>query len=107
MMRDGKPAFYALMYSALKAAALEGGWALAIHGSVVKDLDLVAIAWTNDSIKIDELLDDFAKIIGQSNEKKAKFTGPHYMPAGRIVYTLSIAADIYIDLSVVDNREAD
>jgi hypothetical protein len=41
--------FYAAMYHALCTTAREHGYALAIHGTVTSDLDLVAIPWTEEA----------------------------------------------------------
>lgn len=41
--------FYAAMYHGLCEAARRHGYALAIHGTVTSDLDLIACPWTNEA----------------------------------------------------------
>lgn len=46
-MKPANPApFYACLYPALCDRAREHGYALAIHGTVATDLDLIAVPWT-------------------------------------------------------------
>lgn len=56
-MKDANiaPAF-ACMYPGLCDKARELGYCLAIHGSVVTDLDLVAIPWTREAVGALELV---------------------------------------------------
>lgn len=42
-------AVYAHLYPSLVVDARELGYALALHGSMARDLDLVAIPWTDDA----------------------------------------------------------
>ena len=44
-MKTAPPA-YAVMYPALVAIAYVHGYALAIHGSMARDFDLIAVPWT-------------------------------------------------------------
>lgn len=43
-----KPGLYANYFFTLKEMALEYGYNLVIHGSMSRDLDLVAIAWVDE-----------------------------------------------------------
>ena len=43
-----KPNIYAYYFEALKAIAKEYGYNLVVHGSMNRDLDLIAIPWVND-----------------------------------------------------------
>ena len=56
--------FYACLYHGLCETARKLGYALAIHGSVVTDLDLVAIPWTDKAVSAEELRDALMKHIG-------------------------------------------
>lgn len=42
-----KPALYAFYYESLKVIAKQYGYALLLHGSMNRDLDLVAVPWIN------------------------------------------------------------
>lgn len=43
-----KPQLYAYYFLALKEIALEYGFNLVIHGSMARDMDLIAIPWVDD-----------------------------------------------------------
>jgi hypothetical protein len=43
-----KPNFYSYCYESLKDIAKNHGYNLLIHGSMNRDLDLIAVAWVND-----------------------------------------------------------
>ncbi len=43
-----KPGMYALFYEDLKIIAKEHGYNLVLHGSINRDLDLIAIPWIDD-----------------------------------------------------------
>jgi len=100
---DLKPNYapvYAALYPDLCKIFQKHGYALAIHGSLARDFDLVAIAWyekpSSIEVVIQELISDFSiKQIGE----------PEEMNHGRIVYTLSIShGECFIDLSVVKTK---
>jgi hypothetical protein len=90
------PAFYALYYNSMQEIANKNGYALAIHGSMNRDLDLIAIPWVEDCIGEKELIDLFRKecnvIIGNNYVEK-----PFY----RHGYTFTLYEDYYIDLSII------
>lgn len=56
--------FYACLYHGLCGIARKHGYALAIHGTVTADLDLVAIPWTNEAVGPVELKDALMAHIG-------------------------------------------
>lgn len=43
-----KPSFYAFIYKEAKELALKYGYNLVLHGSMNRDLDLIAIPWVDD-----------------------------------------------------------
>lgn len=98
-----KPAFYACLYSDLRKAAYECGYALALHGSMARDMDIIAVAWTDEAtapdVVVDKILEACAGTIythlsGKKGEK----------PHGRLAYTITILGDWFIDLSVIPPR---
>lgn len=88
--------------STLRQAAFECGYALALHGSLIKDLDLVAIPWTPDAVGADDLVLCLINRIGAilTSEDRSK-------PHGRMSFTVELArlpempAPGYIDLAVM------
>ena len=53
---NGKPVFYAVLYNSMKEAALECGYALAMHGSMHSDMDLIAVAWVENAEPVEVLV---------------------------------------------------
>lgn len=88
---------YCAMYPELAAIAREHGYALAIHGSMQRDFDLVCVPWgeiiAKPSAVVAAFSDHFTlRIIGEPARK----------PGNRIVYTLSVAwGECAIDLSFI------
>ena len=79
------PTYAAAMYPELAAIARKHGYALAVHGSLARDLDLIAIPWTLEADDpkqvVDEILAAFSvTLVGGVGEK----------PHGRIAYALSV-----------------
>lgn len=56
-----KPALYSFYYEAIKAIGIEYGYNIVLHGSMNRDLDLIAIPWIEelgDKQKMIELIAD-------------------------------------------------
>lgn len=95
-----KPANYAPVYCALypqlAEVAREHGYALAIHGSLGRDMDLICVPWVESPSQpqtvVDAMTSKFAvKEVGGPADVKEH---------GRLVYTLSLAfGECFIDLS--------
>lgn len=87
--------WYAALYPQFAEIARQHGYALAVHGSMARDFDVIAIPWRKDAddqrAVIDHILSEFSvKEIGEPTEKEH----------GRIAYTLSIGfGDCFADLS--------
>jgi hypothetical protein len=85
----------------LIGVARDCGYAVALHGSVKRDLDVVAVPWTEDAVSADRLLREFANVTGgyYRHQKPAK------KPHGRIAYALVLdnagGDAVYIDVSVM------
>ena len=106
-----KPSLYAHYYESLKIIAKEYGFALLLHGSMNRDLDLVAVPWS-ESVKDDfEMIKEFdRKMQGIHSDDKA-----HYMfketHHGRKQYVINlnrggawnsyIDEQYYIDISIM------
>lgn len=86
---------YCSLYPEFAEIARKHGYALAIHGSLARDMDLVAIPWTDSAGEpqavVDAIVSEFS--ITQAN---GWTTREH----GRLVTTLVIAfGDCFVDLS--------
>lgn len=107
---DGRGVTYAMLIPHAIKAARECGYALAVHGSFVKDLDLIAVPWVDDAQPAEVLVESIADAVrGYKLTEGASFVDgkwvpkkfPGIKPHGRLVWTISFGGDIYIDLSVM------
>ena len=96
-----KPRFYAVLLPKFVKAAAEMGYALAVHGSMGRDLDLVAVAWVKEAKPVDELVQELNKCIGETVWSPANLLSFELKPHNRLTYTLSIIGDWFIDLSIM------
>jgi hypothetical protein len=103
-MKDATRApFYACMYHGLCDTARAHGYALAIHGSVVSDLDLVAIPWTDAAAPAEVVVEALRKHIGHVTTVPAqlKTEGAEAKPHGRQAWNLYMDHGAKVDLSVM------
>lgn len=49
------PSYYAYLYALLLPIAQRAGYCLALHGSLARDLDLLAVPWRDDAVALDVL----------------------------------------------------
>ena len=59
-----KPSYYAIMFEPLKAIALKYGYNLVLHGSLNRDMDLIAIPWVEEIGLVDEMINEFCAYVG-------------------------------------------
>ncbi len=97
-------AWYAHLYVSMEKTAWREGYCLALHGSMNRDLDLVACPWTDDAGSPDDLVEALCKKHGL----KRGYSGDQNKPHGRICYTFHLwdskglfAGNFYIDLSIM------
>ena len=87
---------------AVREAARFHGYAVTIHGSLKRDIDLVAVAWTERAVSMPELVEVVRGAVGGVLGNCIVISGPTEKPHGRTAYTLihpGFAGEI--DLSVV------
>lgn len=96
---------YVAFYPKLAEIAREHGYALAVHGSVVSDMDLVAIPWTENAKNVFELINAISSyasgVMSLMFDNAVCLHGPEKKPHGRMAWTISIGNAAVIDLSVV------
>lgn len=86
----------AQLYQYLCAEAKVGGYALAVHGSMSRDMDLIAVPWTDEAESGKELLQRICQAVGCDAVE-----GPYVKPHGRKAWAILLGGDAYIDLSVM------
>ena len=97
----GKAVFYAAIYGDLRDKALECGWALGLHGSLNSDMDIMAMPWTENATDADTMISNLYKCFNCDPwSLPVKHRGDK--PNGRIVYTISIWEDFYLDINIID-----
>lgn len=87
---------------AIREAAKFQGYAVAVHGSLKRDIDLIAVAWTETARPPDELVRVIQGAVGGILGNCLRIGEPSIKPHGRIAYTLihpGFAGEI--DLSII------
>jgi hypothetical protein len=105
LSQHGKAAFYACILPDLINTARYCGWALGLHGSLASDMDLMAMPWTEDAKPVEDMIQSLSDCFTESPFKE-HHTIPHYdKPNGRVVYTMSIWSDYYLDINIIQNKQ--
>lgn len=89
---------YAALYPLFAEAAREKGYALTIHGTLGRDMDLVAIPWIEDPAE------PFETVVHIANVVRAVITEPENKFHGRMAYSLCLGDGGVIDLSIFAPR---
>lgn len=101
VITNGRAVFYACMWEDLKNAALNCGWALGLHGSLASDMDIMAMAWTEDAKPIEVMIEALEACFTVPTAPHSETRISKDKPNNRVVYTIHIFADFYIDLNVI------
>lgn len=85
-----KPAMYAYYFIHLKEIAIQYGYNLVIHGSMNRDLDLIAIPWINNCKEEFDMINAFSMYLnGTTSDQKENFLYS-VLPGGRHSYVINI-----------------
>ena len=90
------PMAYILLLPKIIKVAREYGYTIALHGSLQRDFDLVAIPWTEEAVSQDALYEVILKTVNGCTDKN-----PTIKPHGRKAYTILLGHEYYIDLSIM------
>lgn len=99
--------WYVMAYTKLDRIAWRHGYALTLHGSMARDLDIVAIPWTKDAADPQKLLLAIRAFIidGAKDVKISKNFHAHKKPHGRLAYNFPIGHDgHYLDISIMPRK---
>lgn len=100
--RAAFPSLYCAMWPGLVARARELGYALLIHGSLSRDLDLLAVPWTEEAVLEEDLVEALrAKCDAWVSVHATRPTGAVAKPHGRRAWSLMLNGHAFIDLSVM------
>lgn len=93
---------YTALIEPLRKVARRLGYALAVHGSLAKDIDLIAVPWTNEAVDAEVLVVAFTNLVRAFNGLGNHQGGEHDLkPHGRRAWVISLPGGTYIDLSVM------
>lgn len=101
-----KPSYYAIMFEPLKEIAIKYGYNLVLHGSLNRDIDLIAIPWIENIGDIDKMITEFCIYVGGEiqlcNEKRNEngdIVGELFTvkPHSRHVYIINIYRGGYLN----------
>lgn len=96
---------YARIYTMARCLAWQEGYALCMHGSFTRDLDLLAVPWTGSACEPEHLVQRIASATG------LRPTGhpPGQKPHGRLAWTLLLPGfddPRFVDFSVMPRAPA-
>ena len=93
---------YCALYPELAKLAREHGYALAVHGSLRRDFDLIAVPWAEAPSDPDVLVEAFTTTFALHRTSDSPVKKAH----GRIAYTISIGfGEAALDLSFMPRAE--
>ena len=96
---------YTEVIGSLRIASRDKGYAIASHGSLRRDIDLIAVPWTDNACDPNELVKHLALVIGASIEVTDLESGALKVtdkPHGRMGVRLHPGeTGVYIDLSIM------
>lgn len=96
---NGRASFYAAMWDDLRQAALDKGWALALHGSLASDMDIMAMPWIETPATAVEMIEALKRCFVGCDDITVK---EERTWNNRRVFTLSIWGDFYLDVNVIE-----
>lgn len=104
---------YALLLPVLMRAGREVGYVVAVHGSMARDLDLVAVPWTEGAVSaellvmhllaaVDGRLRNGAALKEDGEWERRHASTPAVRPHGRLAWAIHIGCEgLYLDVSVM------
>lgn len=93
------PAYVAL-YPHLSEIARAHGYALAIHGSLQRDMDLIAVAWSDEAASPRALIESIVERVREAGYSECSSDGPQGKPHSRLAWTIPLGNGAALDVSV-------
>lgn len=86
---------YCALYPALAEIARKHGYAMAIHGTMARDFDLICIPWTEKPSRPEVVVEEIT-----ATYSTTEITNPGYKHHGRLAYSVCFGfGDFFADLS--------
>lgn len=104
---------YALLIPELARAGREVGYAIAVHGSLAKDLDIIAVPWTPEAVSAERVvmhlmaavygtMRNGGRVGADGKMETSHGSEPTVKPHGRLAWTIHIGREnLYLDVSVM------
>lgn len=103
--RKSNPEFYLGLLPRIRKIARIHGYAIAVHGSLNRDLDLIAVPWRENVSAPAVLAEAIAAALpGVFNQKGANEGKPAEKPHGRLAWAIVLGRGRFVDLSVIPPR---
>ena len=99
---NGRAAFYACMWEDIRKCAMDCGWAVALHGSLSSDMDIMAMPWEKNAITFEDFITVLSKLFKDNDLSKRYEITYKEKPHNRVVATIPIFADFYLDISTME-----
>lgn len=100
-LRHAFPPLYATLYPRMVEIGRGLGYAVAIHGSLARDLDIVAVPWTDEAASAEDLVQAIATELGWIFEAGMDPRPGAGKPHGRRAWTLILSGGAFVDLSIM------
>lgn len=113
LRQPARAACYTMLYPSLVRVAREHGYALALHGSMATDMDLIAVPWTDEATDAETLIEALRAsvqgVIRYSQEEQAGDPVPRHRPHGRLCWPIFLDehGSPYLDVSVMPRIAAE
>lgn len=98
---------YSQILPRIRRAAKELGYAIAIHGTLTRDLDLLAVPWVEEAAEAADLVKVIADTVGgyvigdRTDDLGCVSDHPTTQPHGRLSWNICWGGKAFIDLSVM------
>lgn len=100
-MKTGAQFIYQQHIEAIRIAGRALGYAIGVHGSIDRDIDLIAAPWVDDAADPMILVEAIRRIV----RGLIHTAEPEKKPHGRLAWSIHVH-DTYFDLSVLARKEA-
>lgn len=94
-----RPAVYATIWEGMLQVARDRGYALGLHGSMQRDLDVIAVPWVDQAAAPEDLV---AALVEEVEGFVIDGADPVLKPHGRLSWVIHLGfRGCYIDLSIM------
>jgi hypothetical protein len=100
------PIMYVNYFGIISKLANEHGYALCVHGSVVRDFDLICVPFDIEVKPHEDLLKAIKETIGIRKSSEEIYDKVGFEPHGRTCYTIECGGGGYLDISFTPSYQS-